>query len=108
MDGGQGAHHAQRPAQLLQRQVRALRHQLPHAPLVLGAQLRLSTRETVTRGQVPRAPPLREQLLDEAERNLEALSDLQLRLLPPIAGCHNPFTKIQRYRSHVEPPVHLL
>jgi hypothetical protein len=72
-----------------------VREQLPQVNLMPGENHGLAARVVMTRPDVAGAPPLLDEFLDHAQRNLETLGNFRPVALLLIVGAQNPFPQIQ-------------
>ena len=63
---------------------------------------RLAPSKTMPRRNVTGAPTLLQKLLDHTEGDTETVGNFDTSALVVVIGRKNPFTEIQRERSHVQ------
>ena len=95
MDGLEGAAHGQGLAQFFQRQVGFAGHEFPQPVLVALAQHGLAAAVAVAGTQIAGVTTLLEELLDQTERDLEAVGDLLAGALLLIIGGQDAFPQVQ-------------
>jgi len=100
MDGGQGAVELYGRPQFFEGQVRFAAQQGLHLSAMGVQDERFAPGITVTGSDVPGAPPLLQEFLDQAQRDTETMGNFFTVSLLLVMGVEDSFTQVQGYCSH--------